>query len=274
MLHGEPRRIDVSNRGPMIVVYTDGVLYSRLRGVTRVRYSGAKVPDALVDRWASQGKRHLIGLVEMYVLVLARFAWKEYLDFQRVLFFLDHSGVLASAIKCTSRDELWRELLLQLEIADRGSCVAWYARVPSSSNASDPPSRGNETLISNVAGICQSWWTSNDCSSSLRIRIVFFLLENDVINRRGPIFPSLMFAFENRRRFEGFEGEDGFEGFEGFEAPFDEGSRDPAPRLDEQIDPTGRWVGWLDEIDFATQQCVDSKAALDYPVSWFAGCAD
>ena len=24
MLHGEPRRIDVSNRGPMIVVYTDG----------------------------------------------------------------------------------------------------------------------------------------------------------------------------------------------------------------------------------------------------------
>ncbi|CAE7904688.1 unnamed protein product, partial [Symbiodinium sp. KB8] len=128
MLHGEPRRIDVSNRGPMIVVYTDGVLYSRLRGVTRVRYSGAKVPDALVDRWASQGKRHLIGLVEMYVLVLARFAWKEYLDFQRVLFFLDHSGVLASAIKCTSRDELWRELLLQLEIADRGSCVAWYAR--------------------------------------------------------------------------------------------------------------------------------------------------
>ena len=58
-----------------------------------------------------------------------------------------------------------------------------------------------------------------------RIRIVFFLLKNDIINRRGrsfnsshqflgnwfvqcdvgfqlpgPIFPSLMFAFENRRR--------------------------------------------------------------------------
>ena len=142
---------------PAIVVYTDGacepgalrqlctvggVLYSRLRGVTSVRYFGAKVPDALVDRWASQGKRHLIGLVEMYALVLARFTWKEYLDFQRVLFFLDHSGVLASAIKCTSRDELWRELLLQLETADRGSCIAWFARVPSFSNASDPPSRG------------------------------------------------------------------------------------------------------------------------------------
>ncbi|CAE7387257.1 unnamed protein product, partial [Symbiodinium sp. CCMP2456] len=103
-----------------------GVLYARLQGVTRVR--------------------HLIGLVELYALVLARFVWKDYLDHQRALFFLDHSGALASAIKCSSRDELWRELLLQLEIADKGSCIAWYARVPSASNAADPPSKRHERL--------------------------------------------------------------------------------------------------------------------------------
>ena len=91
--------------------------------------------------------------------------------------------------------------------------------------------------------------------------------------RTKKLHPPTFEAFPPIPTFDPFSFE-GFEGFEGFEAPFDEGSRDPAPRLDEQIDPTGRWVGWLDEIDFATQQCVDSKAALDYPVSWFAGCAD
>ncbi|CAE7322130.1 unnamed protein product [Symbiodinium sp. CCMP2592] len=108
----------------------------------QVRYFGVTLSDSLVDLWAESGKKHLIGLVELYALVLARFVWGRLLDDRRVLYFIDHVGVLAATINCTSRDELWRTLLIHLERADAKPCIGWYARVPSQSNPADPPSRG------------------------------------------------------------------------------------------------------------------------------------
>ena len=97
--------------------------------------------DTVVDRWMASGKKHLIGLVELYAVVLARFVWGDFLDNRRAMFFIDHVGVLSALIKCSSRDELWRSLLVSLEKADAVPCIGWYARVPSQSNPSDPPSR-------------------------------------------------------------------------------------------------------------------------------------
>ncbi|CAE7732569.1 unnamed protein product [Symbiodinium sp. CCMP2592] len=127
---GEPRRIQVSSSGPSLVVFTDGacepgaarplctvggVLYASWNGAVKVRYFGATLSDSLVDQWSASGKKHLIGLVELYALVLARFAWGSLLDDRRVLYFIDHVGVLSATINCTSRDELWRSLLVHLE---------------------------------------------------------------------------------------------------------------------------------------------------------------
>ena len=68
--------------------------------------------------------------------------WKKYLN-DRAIFFVDHGGVLASMITGSSRDSLWRSLLLILKKTDaRYPCLAWYSRVPSASNLSDGPSRG------------------------------------------------------------------------------------------------------------------------------------
>ncbi|CAE7256827.1 unnamed protein product [Symbiodinium sp. CCMP2592] len=154
---GEPRRIQVGSSGPSLVVYTDGacepgaarslcavggVLYASWNGAVKVRYFGVTLSDSLVDLWAESGKKHLIGLVELYALVLARFVWGRLLDDRRVLYFIDHVGVLSATINCTSRDELWRTLLIHLEKADARPCIGWYARVPSQSNPADPPSRG------------------------------------------------------------------------------------------------------------------------------------
>ncbi|CAE7660014.1 unnamed protein product [Symbiodinium sp. CCMP2592] len=154
---GEPRRIQVGSSGPSLVVYTDGacepgaarslctvggVLYASWNGAVKVRYFGVTLSDSLVDLWAESGKKHLIGLVELYALVLARFVWGRLLDDRRVLYFIEHVGVLAATINCTSRDELWRALLIHLEKADARPCIGWYARVPSQSNPADPPSRG------------------------------------------------------------------------------------------------------------------------------------
>ena len=68
---------------------------------------------------------------------------RKIIDGQRVIYFVDHSGVLSAMIKGSSRDDLWRSLLLHYESFD-SECpaIAWYARVPSKSNAADGPSRG------------------------------------------------------------------------------------------------------------------------------------
>ena len=158
MESGEPRCIQVGQRGPSLVVFTDGacepgasdrpactvggILYARWNGATKVRFFGATLSDSVVDRWMASGKKHLIGLVELYAVVLARFVWGDFLDNRRAMFFIDHVGVLSALIKCSSRDELWRSLLVSLEKADAVPCIGWYARVPSQSNPSDPPSRG------------------------------------------------------------------------------------------------------------------------------------
>ena len=113
-----------------------------MRGAAaQVRAFGCKVPDRLVARWAAQ-KRHLIGQTELYAAVLARFMWAKLLNDKRVLFFIDHSGVLGSCISGSASEPSWRELLLHFEAIDEaGPCLSWFLRVPSHSNLADAPSR-------------------------------------------------------------------------------------------------------------------------------------
>ncbi|CAE7223759.1 SLC24A2 [Symbiodinium sp. CCMP2592] len=81
--------------------------------------------------------------VELYAVVLARILWSSYIDGERCIFFVDHSGVLSACINSNSIDASWRSLLLHLEAADEARpCLPWFHRVPSQSNIADPPSRG------------------------------------------------------------------------------------------------------------------------------------
>ena len=108
-----------------------------------VRAFGVAVPKALLEEWEGSGKRHLIGQVEMYALLVARFHWAKHLDDQRAVFYIDHGGVQSAAINGVSREATWRQLLVLLEQVDsHGPYIAWYARVASQSNISDGPSRG------------------------------------------------------------------------------------------------------------------------------------
>ena len=68
-------------------------------GSVQVRAFGAVVPSVLLDTWYAKGKRHLIGQVEMYAVLLARSCWADVLDGSRVIFFVDHSGVHKRLVK-------------------------------------------------------------------------------------------------------------------------------------------------------------------------------
>ena len=64
------------------------------------------------------------------------------MDLCRVTIYVDHAGVLASLVKGSSKDLLWRQLLLLFENLDSQATLPWFARVPSLSNPADHPSRG------------------------------------------------------------------------------------------------------------------------------------
>ncbi|CAE7434723.1 unnamed protein product, partial [Symbiodinium sp. CCMP2456] len=158
MLSGRPREIPIRLGGGRTYVFTDGacdkndngfscaiggVLYRVLpSGAYERRAFGCYLDEAVVSTWAGAGKRHLIGPTELYAVVAARGVWKRFLDNERAIFFVDHSGVLSAMIKGSSRDDVWRSLLLHYEHFD-AECptIPWFARVPSKSNPGDGPSR-------------------------------------------------------------------------------------------------------------------------------------
>ena len=154
LLKGVPRQLSASPASAPVLVFTDGAcdpcgssFHAAVGGVliapgSKPRVFGAKVPEALIQRWA-RGRKHIIGQVELYAVVLARVLWSRALGGNRVFFFVDHTGVHSSCINRNAADTSWRELLMQLEAADEAApCLAWFHRVASESNPSDAPSRG------------------------------------------------------------------------------------------------------------------------------------
>ncbi|CAE7710295.1 SLC24A2 [Symbiodinium sp. CCMP2592] len=155
LLASRPRAIVTSPASNPVLIFTDGacdpcegsfstgvggVLFVPGEGVARA--FGCRVPSKLVRQWA-EGRKHIIGQVELYAVVLARILWSSYIDGERCIFFVDHSGVLSACINSNSIDASWRSLLLHLEAADEARpCLPWFHRVPSQSNIADPPSRG------------------------------------------------------------------------------------------------------------------------------------
>ncbi|CAE6914648.1 unnamed protein product [Symbiodinium sp. CCMP2592] len=156
VLGGTPRIVPACVGSRRSVIFTDGayeptnethpatvggVLYHFDNGAWCTFFFACAIPLSVVQSWEALGKRHLIGPVEMYAVVCAREAWAKHLNMQRVTMYVDHSGVLASLVKGSSKDPLWRQLLLIFESCDAEAMLPWFSRVPSASNPADPPSR-------------------------------------------------------------------------------------------------------------------------------------
>lgn len=150
-----PKSIRLRGDGSPVLLFTDGSFEPSVDGDKAMiggvliidgfpcRVFGGHVPSDLLDRWRKAGKEHLIGQVEMYAIVVARYLWKHLLQNRRVILFVDNWGVLDCYIPGTSKERTWRELLLRIEEIDATHpSYIWATRVPSESNVADPPSRG------------------------------------------------------------------------------------------------------------------------------------
>ena len=154
---GRPRTINVDDSSLPAIIFTDGacetvdgVLTATIGGILYLPGSqdppivfGSHVNHDALRHWTDCGKQHPVALTEMYAICTARYIWKEFLDGKKCIFFVDNQGVLDAFIKGYSNEQTIKELLLNFETHDLAwPCFPWFARVPSSSNLSDLPSRG------------------------------------------------------------------------------------------------------------------------------------
>ena len=158
---GKPRTLTAGEPVKPILIYTDGAFEFddrdeplatigavMLRPNSRARVFGTKVHPALLERWLSESS-HPIGLVELYGVATAFEHWSADLKRERVIFFCGNWTTIDVFVRGYSALLSWRHLLLEVEKTDaRSESLTWIARVASSSNVADPPSRGSLDALS------------------------------------------------------------------------------------------------------------------------------
>ena len=79
-----------------------------------VEIFGCCVPDRVLSAWQVDGKTHVnvIGLVELYAVVVALTLWKERCLKRRAIAFIDNWTALDVFIKGSSSQRAWRDLLI------------------------------------------------------------------------------------------------------------------------------------------------------------------
>ena len=148
-----PRRIDVRFEQKPILVFTDGSWEQNFAGIGAVLIdlaSGEKlvcrgvVPDPLLQRWKSMVGEHVICQIELYVMVLARLLFKDWLQNRRTIWWVDNDAARFCIIKGLSPSLTMKALIREFYAVDaEAPTYSWVERVPSSSNVADGPSRGD-----------------------------------------------------------------------------------------------------------------------------------
>ena len=106
------------------------------------RFFSAEVPDWLMREWSGGGSRQVIFQVELLPVILAKRVWRHRLKGRRILFFLDNEAA-RFAILAAYTPVARAQALLLLSAAEDGllQAMSWYARVPTTANIADGPSR-------------------------------------------------------------------------------------------------------------------------------------
>ena len=117
-----------------------GVLIS---STGEVECFGFEVHSSLVESWKSKlDQAQVIGLAELFPVLMARWIWQEKLRDRRTIFFIDNESARLALVKAYSPVPASLRIIVDCLRWDQDfDCSAWYARVPTFSNLADGPSR-------------------------------------------------------------------------------------------------------------------------------------
>ena len=105
------------------------------------RLAGSVLVDPrLIGAWKKTGVEQLISQIELFVLVVIRFHFRERLMSRKIVAWIDNESARFAAIKAISHSKLMVGLTHETEM--HWQCFLWCDRVCSYFNRSDGPSHG------------------------------------------------------------------------------------------------------------------------------------
>ncbi|CAE7945511.1 unnamed protein product, partial [Symbiodinium necroappetens] len=148
-----PRTITFAARRPLVHAFTDGCWQDGVAGLRAVVFDCAtgrgrvfqgKLPANLVKAWLSEVGEQIIGQIELYAVLVMRFFLKDDLAGRRTVFWCDNEAARFGLIRNESHSRSMDVMLRAFaRVEDESLSFTWISRVPSASNPSDAPSRGD-----------------------------------------------------------------------------------------------------------------------------------
>ena len=147
----QPRVIRSLQASHSSIIYTDGayedgvgtwgaVVFIPTFGVNAIHWG--TVSTDIMNHWRSKGISQLISQIELFVVLLVKYEYREMLTNGASIFFIDNEAARYSLIKGASPSETMYGLCKCISFLEaRHPSADWYERVPSASNVADLPSR-------------------------------------------------------------------------------------------------------------------------------------
>lgn len=146
-----PRTLSSGDILEPVVMYTDGaaetdgegwgiLMHDPSRNCTLV--AGGSLPKILSKHYRGVVGSQIIGQVELFPIILARYKLANYLQGRRVIWYIDNDAARDGLIQGFSPSPSSLALISAFYAAERGcQTFSWFARVASYSNPADLPSR-------------------------------------------------------------------------------------------------------------------------------------
>eukprot|EP00435_Cladocopium_sp_Y103_P027118 s386_g6.t1 len=161
-----PKKVHVGPEKRPVLIFTDGCWEDNFAGIGAVLVDVAPgqrivchgvVPPQLLERWKVLVGEHLICQIELYVMVLIRWQFRDLLHSRRTIWWVDNDAARFCLIKGLSPSPTMRALVREFYARDADApTFSWVERVPSSSNISDGPSRNSCAEALKILGLQQT----------------------------------------------------------------------------------------------------------------------
>ena len=162
----KPRVFKVSDPARPLLIYTDGSYEDSVAlwgafvcdlQTGEKRVLSGKVPESIRRHWTIVVGKQIICEIELFAFLCAKWYYGRRMNARKGFVFIDNNSALATLVKRNSQSEAMFRLVAAISSMDAVFPFgAWYERVPSKSNPSDLPSRGEAGLL------CQRFGAEND----------------------------------------------------------------------------------------------------------------
>ncbi|OLP93607.1 hypothetical protein AK812_SmicGene24498 [Symbiodinium microadriaticum] len=156
-----PRTISFAASRPLVHIFTDGCWQDGVAGLGAVVFDCAtshgrvfqgRLPDNLVKAWLSEVGEQIIGQIELYAVLVMRCFLKDDIAGRRTVFWCDNEAARFGLIRNESHSRSMDVMLRAFaKVEDESLSFTWISRVPSASNPSDAPSRGDGQSVLKLA---------------------------------------------------------------------------------------------------------------------------